>query len=262
MKPISYANGGMDLLDATFAALADPTRRAILAGLASGEASVAELAEPFAMNQPAISKHLKVLERAGLISRGRDKQRRPCRLEARSLKAVAEWAENYRHFWDASFERLDGYLQQMKEKEWNHGRRQIGLGSRRLRHHRIGKSSRRASWTHRAGSFGRLGPTRSTCRTGCLARKAGPCRCAKSTFVPAGLGASSGADLTAPRWRCAAYTERLARPSGSSTPTRGAVTGPKRSTRWSSRRITARRRWCARFSTRRRRLATRRSEPG
>jgi DNA-binding transcriptional ArsR family regulator len=108
-------------LDATFAALADPTRRAILARLASGEASVAELAEPFAMSQPAISKHLKVLERAGLISRGRDAQRRPRRLEAAPLKEVAEWTDEYRRFWDASYKRLDAYLQHMKEQERNDG---------------------------------------------------------------------------------------------------------------------------------------------
>jgi DNA-binding transcriptional ArsR family regulator len=108
-------------LDATFAALADPTRRAILARLASGEASVAELAEPFAMTQPAISKHLKVLERAGLISRGRDAQRRPRRLEAAPLKEVAEWTDKYRRFWDASYKRLDAYLQHMKEQERDDG---------------------------------------------------------------------------------------------------------------------------------------------
>src|SRR5919206_2931014 len=94
-------------LDATFAALADPTRRAILARLASGEASVMELAEPFAMSQPAISKHLKVLERAGLISRGRDAQRRPCRLRAEPLADATAWLERYREFWESSFERLD-----------------------------------------------------------------------------------------------------------------------------------------------------------
>src|SRR5918999_2933598 len=94
-------------LDATFAALADPTRRAILARLATGEASVMELAEPFAMTQPAISKHLKVLERAGLISRGRDAQRRPCRLEAKALGEATEWLENYREFWEGTFRRLD-----------------------------------------------------------------------------------------------------------------------------------------------------------
>jgi DNA-binding transcriptional ArsR family regulator len=104
-------------LDTTFAALADPTRRAILARLASGEASVMELAEPFAMSQPAISKHLKVLERAGLISRGRDAQRRPCRLEARPLAEADEWLERYRQFWEASFERLDELLEEMKAEE-------------------------------------------------------------------------------------------------------------------------------------------------
>jgi DNA-binding transcriptional ArsR family regulator len=101
-------------LDATFAALADPTRRAILARLAAGEASVAELAEPFAMTQPAISKHLKVLERAGLISRGRDAQRRPRRIEARPLAQATEWLEGYRRFWEASFQNLDVLLDEMK----------------------------------------------------------------------------------------------------------------------------------------------------
>jgi DNA-binding transcriptional ArsR family regulator len=106
-----------DRLDATFAALADPTRRAILARLASGEASVTELAEPFAMSQPAISKHLKVLERAGLVSRGRDAQRRPCRLEAKPLAAATNWLERYREAWEASFERLDALLEEMKRDE-------------------------------------------------------------------------------------------------------------------------------------------------
>lgn len=101
-------------LDATFAALADPTRRAILARLATGEASVNELAEPFAMSQPAISKHLRVLEKAGLISRSRDAQRRPCRLEAKPLEEASEWLERYREFWEASFERLDSLLEEMK----------------------------------------------------------------------------------------------------------------------------------------------------
>jgi DNA-binding transcriptional ArsR family regulator len=101
-------------LNATFAALADPTRRAILARLASGEASVAELAEPFAMSQPAVSKHLKVLERAGLISRGRDAQRRPRRLEPKLLADATEWLENYRQFWEGRFLRLDGLLDEMK----------------------------------------------------------------------------------------------------------------------------------------------------
>ena len=101
-------------LDATFAALADPTRRAILARLAKGEASVMDLAEPFAMSQPAISKHLKVLERAGLISRGQDAQRRPRRLEARPLRDATEWLEKYRRFWEARFQRLDALLQELQ----------------------------------------------------------------------------------------------------------------------------------------------------
>jgi DNA-binding transcriptional ArsR family regulator len=102
-------------LDATFAALADPTRRAILARLAIGEASVLELAKPFAMSQPAISKHLKVLERAGLISRGQQAQRRPRRLDARPLADATRWLEQYRQFWEASFQRLDALLDQMKK---------------------------------------------------------------------------------------------------------------------------------------------------
>jgi DNA-binding transcriptional ArsR family regulator len=108
-----------DCLDMTFAALADPTRRAILARLASGEASVRELAEPFAMTQPAISKHLKVLERAGLISRGRDAQRRPRRLEARPLAEATEWLEGYRRFWEGSFQRLDALLDELQAEKKN-----------------------------------------------------------------------------------------------------------------------------------------------
>ncbi len=106
----------VDQLSATFAALADPTRRAILARLAKGEANVSELAQPFAMSQPAISKHLKVLERAGLISRGRDAQFRPCRLEAKRLAEATRWMERYRVFWEESFERLDGLLVEMKKE--------------------------------------------------------------------------------------------------------------------------------------------------
>jgi DNA-binding transcriptional ArsR family regulator len=106
-----------DQLSTTFSALADPTRRAILARLTDGEATVKELSAPFAMSGPAISKHLRVLERAGLITRGRDAQWRPCRLEAAPLEKVVAWAENYRRFWDASYERLDEYLQDLKEKE-------------------------------------------------------------------------------------------------------------------------------------------------
>ena len=104
-------------LDTTFSALADPTRRAILARLMDGEASVLELAEPFAMSQPAVSKHLKVLERAGLVSRGRNAQFRPCRLEAGPLKEIAGWVENYRRFWDDSFNRLDDYLNALQGRK-------------------------------------------------------------------------------------------------------------------------------------------------
>ena len=115
MEPRSYATKDQERLDATFAALADPTRRAILARLASsGQASVTELAEPFAMSQPAISKHLKVLERAGLISRGRDAQRRPSRLEAEPLAEANEWLERHRQLWEGNFERLDALLGEMK----------------------------------------------------------------------------------------------------------------------------------------------------
>jgi DNA-binding transcriptional ArsR family regulator len=103
-------------LSATFAALADPTRRAILARLAAGEASVLELARPFAISQPAISKHLKVLERAGLISRGRDAQRRPCRLNAKPLAEADAWLEGYRQIWEANFERLDALLDELQTK--------------------------------------------------------------------------------------------------------------------------------------------------
>lgn len=104
-------------LDTTFSALADPTRRAILARLAKGDATVLELAQPFSMSLPAVSKHLKVLERAGLIARGRDAQRRPCRLETGPLKQVAEFAERYRELWEASFDRLDSYLGAMKQAQ-------------------------------------------------------------------------------------------------------------------------------------------------
>lgn len=114
MQPSGYARSAPGRLDATFAALADPTRRAILARLASGEASVTELAEPFAMTQPAISKHLKVLERAGLIARDRDAQRRPSRLVAKPLAEASEWLEHYRRFWETSFKRLDDLLDQLK----------------------------------------------------------------------------------------------------------------------------------------------------
>ncbi|HLF70980.1 MAG TPA: metalloregulator ArsR/SmtB family transcription factor [Dehalococcoidia bacterium] len=106
-----------DQLSATFAALADPTRRSILERLASGEASVTELAEPFDMSLPAVSKHLKVLERAGLIARGRDAQWRPSRLRAGPLKEVDDWVEHYRRFWEESLDRLDEYLQELQSKE-------------------------------------------------------------------------------------------------------------------------------------------------
>ena len=111
-----------DRLNRTFAALADPTRRAILARLASGEASVTELAEPFAMSLPGISKHLKVLERAGLIVRGREAQWRPCRLEPRPLKDAADWLEHYRGFWEESFDRLESYLENLQGKGKKRGR--------------------------------------------------------------------------------------------------------------------------------------------
>jgi DNA-binding transcriptional ArsR family regulator len=112
-----------DRLSMTLSALADPTRRAILARLALGETTVTELAEPFEMSLPAVSKHLKVLERAGLIARGREAQWRPCTLEAGPLKDVAEWLERYRRFWEASFDRLDVYLRELKAKEKDGGRK-------------------------------------------------------------------------------------------------------------------------------------------
>jgi DNA-binding transcriptional ArsR family regulator len=103
-------------LDAAFTALADPTRRAIVARLARGDATVTELAAPFQMTQPAVSKHLKVLERAGLVARGRDAQRRPCRLVARPLKEAVDWLENYRDYWEESYQRLDGLLAELKKR--------------------------------------------------------------------------------------------------------------------------------------------------
>jgi DNA-binding transcriptional ArsR family regulator len=115
-----------DHLSTTFAALADPTRRAILARLVTGECSVTELAAPFEMSLPAVSKHLRVLERAGLIARSREAQWRPCRLRAAPLKEVADWAERYRSIWEQRFDRLDTYLQQLKTKEKKHGRKQRG----------------------------------------------------------------------------------------------------------------------------------------
>lgn len=112
-----------DRLSATFAALADPTRRAILARLISGEASVKELAEPFEMSLPAVSKHLKVLERAGLIARGREAQWRPCTLQAGPLKDISDWVEQYRRFWEQSFDRLDEYLKELQGKGKKNGRK-------------------------------------------------------------------------------------------------------------------------------------------
>jgi DNA-binding transcriptional ArsR family regulator len=112
-----------DQLSATFAALADPTRRAILARLASGECSVTELAAPFEMSMPAVSKHLRVLERAGLVARRREAQLRPCRIEARPLKQVADWMERYRPIWEQRLDRLDAYLRELQAKETRHGRK-------------------------------------------------------------------------------------------------------------------------------------------
>jgi DNA-binding transcriptional ArsR family regulator len=112
-----------DHLSTTYAALADPTRRAILARLAVGEATVGELAKPFTMSLPAVSKHLKVLERAGLITRGRKAQWRPCRIEAGPLKDAAQWLEYYRRFWDDSFDRLDEYLEELQSGERKEGHR-------------------------------------------------------------------------------------------------------------------------------------------
>jgi DNA-binding transcriptional ArsR family regulator len=122
MQLMGYGQGRPGRLDATFAALADPTRRAILARLAAGEASVSELAEPFAMSQPAISKHLKVLERAGLISCGREAQRRPRKLEVRPLAEASEWLERYRQLWERNYRRLDALLDEMKGAPGKRGR--------------------------------------------------------------------------------------------------------------------------------------------
>ena len=119
MELSSSRNMSSNSLDATFAALADPTRRAILGRLATGQASVAELAEPFNLSQPAISKHLRVLERAGLISSGLDAQRRPRKLEATPLAEATEWLENYREIWEQAFQRLDGILEELKKENAN-----------------------------------------------------------------------------------------------------------------------------------------------
>src|ERR1700683_2288853 len=112
-----------DQLSATFSALADPTRRAMLARLSRGQTTVTDLAKPFDMTLPGISKHLKVLEHAGLVARGRDAQWRPCRLRARPLKGVSDWLEHYRRFWEQSFDRLENYLKELQKKEQKHGRR-------------------------------------------------------------------------------------------------------------------------------------------
>ena len=120
---MSYVNAQSRRLDATFAALADPTRRAILARLASGEASVNDLAKPFKMSQPAISKHLKVLERAGLISKGLDRQRRPRRIEAAPLEEANKWIERYRQFWEVRYDNLDSLLEEMKLEVKSDGRK-------------------------------------------------------------------------------------------------------------------------------------------
>jgi len=117
MQPHGYGTMTPSRLDATFAALADPTRRAILARLASGEASVMELAAPFSMTQPAISKHLKVLEKAGLISRSVDAQKRPCRIEAKPLEEANKWLEAYRQLWEGRFEHLDSLLEELKSQQ-------------------------------------------------------------------------------------------------------------------------------------------------
>jgi DNA-binding transcriptional ArsR family regulator len=119
---VQQANMPQDHLTQTFSALADPTRRAILARLITGEASVTELSKPFAMSMPAISKHLKVLERAGLIARSREAQYRPCRLEAKPLKEVSAWVEEYRQIWEHRLDRLDAYLQVLKKKEQRNAR--------------------------------------------------------------------------------------------------------------------------------------------
>ena len=123
----------MDTLSSTFAALADPTRRAILARLTTGEASVTELSDPFDMSMPAISKHLKVLERAGLISRSRDAQWRRCQLDAAPLKEIADWVEHYRSFWEQSFDRLEAYLAELQKQDGNGRRKGGGRGRRSKR---------------------------------------------------------------------------------------------------------------------------------
>ncbi len=130
MEPFGYGSAAAERLDATFMALADPTRRQILARLARGEASVTELAEPFGLSQPAISKHLKVLERAGLVSRGRDAQRRPRRLEAKPLADATAWLERYRELWEGNFQRLDALLDELNANEQKPSARSAGGNER------------------------------------------------------------------------------------------------------------------------------------
>ena len=146
MELLGYGLENPAHLDATFAALADPTRRAILARLASGEASVAELAEPFAISQPAISKHLKVLEHAGLVTRGIDAQRRPRRLEAKPLAEASKWLENYRQYWEAAFQRLDALLDELNSQERNiEVRSNVDRSARRSTHPRAKRQKRPAA---------------------------------------------------------------------------------------------------------------------
>ena len=141
-----------DHLSTTFAALADPTRRAILARLASGETSVKELAKPFDMSLPAVTKHLKVLQRAGLITQGRQAQWRPCRLDAAPLRDIADWVEQYRRFWDESFDRLEAYLHELQAKEQKNDRQQT-LTRKTLRN--LSRPPRKASWSLHAFSMRR-----------------------------------------------------------------------------------------------------------
>jgi len=158
MQPFGYGQISPDRLDATFAALADPTRRAILARLASGEASVTELAAPFAMTQPAISKHLKVLERAGLISRGRDAQRRPRRLEAKPLAEATDWLERYRQVLESNFQRLDTLLTKLQASEQSaHVKRRQ---PKRSVHLAATRSTHRTSKSNRSGTVARQTSTK------------------------------------------------------------------------------------------------------
>ena len=145
-------------LNATFAALADPTRRAILARLASGETSVSELAEPFEMSMPAISKHLKVLQRAGLIERGREAQWRPCRLAAAPLKDASDWLDHYRRFWEEAFDRLEDYLRELKAGRAKKGEEKWPQEVTSPPSPSIANSSSRASSTRRASLYGKRSP--------------------------------------------------------------------------------------------------------